>query len=113
MNFPIVVANGEGVLSKVFPTKQRDVHTAIQIAKSDPRIKRLILFGSAISTRCGTDSDIDLAVDSEMSAEQFAAIAHKFYVGVPSEIDVINLNNLHNELLKNEIAEKGVEIYAI
>ena len=110
--FPVVTA-GDAALRYVFPTKQRDVQEAIDLAKSDGRIVRLILFGSAVTLRCGVTSDIDLAIDApEASEEEFLKIAHGFYRSIKSEVDVIHYNYIRNSLLKEEIDTKGVCVYA-
>ena len=108
--FPITVS-GEDVLKYVFPTKQKDVQKAISIAKADERIRRLIVFGSAVTVNCGMTSDIDLAIEADADEEEFLKIARKFYLGIPSEIDLIQYNRITSELLKHEIDQKGVELY--
>ena len=59
------VAKGSERLKYIFPSKQRDAQIAINIASADERIERLIVFGSAVSPDCGTDSDIDIAVSAK------------------------------------------------
>ena len=80
MVFPIIV-QGEASLQYVFPTKQKAVQSAIDIARADRRIRRLILFGSAITLNCGIRSDIDLAIDAPGLNEQdfFNDGAHLLY----------------------------------
>ncbi|MBP5230669.1 MAG: nucleotidyltransferase domain-containing protein [Clostridia bacterium] len=111
MVFPVVV-EGDPSLKFVFPTKQRAVQSAIDLARSDGRIRSLILFGSAVTMNCGMTSDIDLAVDApDVSEEDFPKLAHAFYVNVDSEIDLIHYNYIRSELLKREIDQKGVRVY--
>ena len=109
--FPLKYEGAE-VLRHIFPSKQRAVQKTIDIAKSDERINRVIVFGSAVTMQCGADSDIDIAIDNSCTDEDsFAALAGVFYREVPSEIDVINYNRINSELLKENI-EKGVCVYA-
>lgn len=110
MQFAIVVPGGDPILHHVFPSKQKAVQTVISIAKSEPIVEKVILFGSATSMRCGPQSDIDVAVVADVSDDNFLKIAHRLYVEVPSEIDVNHLNTVRSELLKQEI-NKGVVIY--
>lgn len=105
------VTDGDEVLKYVFPTKQRDVQKAISIAREDERIRRLIVFGSAVTVKCGMTSDIDLAIDADISEDEFLEIARKFYSGIPSEIDLVQYNRIKSDLLKSEIDNKGVELY--
>ena len=110
--FPVVTA-GDETLKYVFPTKQRDVQEAIRLAKADERITRLILFGSSVTLRCGMNSDIDLAIDApNVSEDAFLKIAHGFYRSIVSEVDVVHYNRIRSTLLKEEIDQKGVCVYA-
>lgn len=109
--FPIVV-QGDESLQYVFPSKQQSVQQAIDLARADERIKRLIVFGSAVTMRCGIGSDLDLALDVPgADTEEFLKIAHPFFVGIDSEVDIIHYNEIHSELLKKEIDEKGVVVF--
>ncbi len=106
------VITGDETLKYVFPSKQRDAQTAISLAKEDPRIERLIIFGSAVTSRCGMTSDIDIAVDAPgIDEDEFLKIARQFYKAIPSEIDMIHYNSIRNSLLKQEVDSKGVNIY--
>ena len=111
MIFPVVI-QGDPSLQYVFPAKQKAVQTAIDLAKADRRIRRLILFGSALTLNCGMNSDIDLAIDApDVSEEEFPDVAHAFFLHVDSEIDLVHYNKIHSELLKSEIDRKGVCVY--
>ncbi len=110
--FP-VVARGSETLKYVFPSKQRDVQKAIEIASADERIDRLILFGSAVTRNCGTTSDIDLAVSAPgMSEEAFLKVTRRFHLAVDSDIDILHYESIRDELLNQEIQKKGVTVYA-
>lgn len=109
--FP-VVTKGDNTLQYVFPTKQKAAQIAINLAKADDRIERLILFGSAVTMNCGTSSDIDVAIDApSISKEEFLKIARTFYHEVPSELDMVHYNRITSSLLKDEIDKKGVNMY--
>ena len=110
-NFPMVV-DGDSSLKHIFPTKQRAVKSAIDVAKSDDRIKRLIIFGSAVTMNCGACSDVDIAIDApDVAADDFPKLAHGFFVGIESEVNLIHYNDIHSQLLKQEIDNKGVCVY--
>lgn len=109
--FPLIV-KGDPELAYIFPAKQKAVQSAINIAKSDERIRRMIIFGSAVTMECGAVSDIDIALDIPgVNEEDFSKIARRFYLEVPSETDIINYNGISSSLLKHEIDTKGVNIY--
>ena len=110
--FP-VVARGSETLKYVFPSKQRDVQKAIEIASADERIDRLILFGSAVTRNCGTTSDIDLAVSAPgMSEEAFLKVTRRFRLAMDSDLDILHYESIRDELLNQEIQKKGVTVYA-
>lgn len=110
--FP-VRCEGEKELKYIFPSKQRAVQKAIELARSDSRILRMIVFGSAVTMRCGDTSDIDIALDAPgLDFEGFVKLAHPFLSEIPSEVDLIHYNDIHSELLKEEIDKKGVCVYA-
>ncbi len=108
--FPLIVA-GDERLRHVFPSKQRAVSQLLALLENDERIRRIIIFGSAVTRNCGIDSDIDVAIDADITSDEFLEIAHTIYIGVNSDVDVIHLNSTKSELLKNEINRKGVVLY--
>ena len=109
--FPTVTA-GDETLKYVFPSKQKAAQQAIALARQDDRIRRLVIFGSAVTMQCGTVSDLDIAVDApSVSEEEFLKIARSFYRGIDSEVDMIHYNTIRSPLLKREIDEKGVSVY--
>lgn len=105
--------NGSEKLKYIFPSKQKDVQKAIEIAEKNEKIRRMIIFGSAVTMNCGIGSDIDIAIDAPdiRDDDEFIAIAKPFRKALESEIDIIHLNSTKNDLLRNEILTKGVDIY--
>ena len=102
---------GAEELKYIFPSKQKAVQKAIELAAVDSRIERLIIFGSAVTMKCGIGSDIDIALDvPDIDIDSFAKLARPFYREIPSEVDVIHYNDIHSELLKREV-DKGVCVY--
>lgn len=109
--FP-VRCSGDEKLKYIFPSKQRAAQKAIELAQADDRIRRLIIFGSSTTLNCGIESDIDIAIDApNINTDEFISLAHPFLSEIPSEVDVIHYNNIHSELLMEEIKTKGVIIY--
>lgn len=105
--------NGSEKLKYIFPSKQKDVQKAIEIAEKNEKIRRMIIFGSAVTMNCGIGSDIDIAIDAPdiTDDDEFIAIAKPFRKALESEIDIIHLNSTQNDLLRNEILTKGVDVY--
>lgn len=110
--FP-VVTKGSETLKYVFPSKQKDVQKAIEIASADERIERLILFGSAVTKDCGTESDLDIAVSApEMDDDAFLTVVRRFHLAIDSEVDLVRLESIRDRTLDREIQRKGVTVYA-
>ena len=103
----------ETIQKRVFPTKRDAVRTAVRIAESDPRIKRLFIFGSAVTDRCGASSDLDISLDvPDVDEDTFGRIARAFWLGIEGEVDIVRWNSIRSASLKREIESKGVELYA-
>lgn len=41
----------------IFPTQQRDVYHIIKICRQDPNIKKVVIFGSSVTSACNPWSD--------------------------------------------------------
>ena len=89
---------GADELKYIFPSKQKAVQKAIELAMKDSRIKRLIIFGSALDV-------------PNMNFDEFTKLARPFFTEIPSEVDIIHYNEIRSELLKTEI-NRGVCVYA-
>ncbi len=109
--FPLV-PGASVVVEHIFPTQQLAAQAAIHLAEKDIRIKRLIVFGSALTMNCGIDSDLDLAIDSTATDEdEFVAIAHPFFHEIETEVDIIDWNNINSDFLLDEIKQKGYVLW--
>ncbi len=103
---------GANELKYIFPSKQRAVQKAIELAESDSRINKIIIFGSAVTRQCGIFSDVDIAlITDKLDDDEFDAVAGPFFKEVPSELDIVDYNNISSKLLKKEIDENGVCVY--
>ncbi len=74
-----------------------------------PRIKRIYLFGSAVSNELTFRSDIDIAVEFD-SITQKEATEFRIHFSANDKIDV-QVYNVLPEKIKNEIDSKGRVIY--
>ena len=109
--FPMATA-GDEALRYVFPSKQRAAQKAIELAKQNPQIQRLCVFGSAVTADCGMTSDLDLAIIApSVSGEGFYRLCRPFFREIDSEVDVVHYNRIRSASLKKEIDEKGVCVY--
>ena len=106
------------LLSHIFPTKQEDVDRIISYAQSDKAIKKVVVFGSAVTWGCGVNSDIDIAIQfygsgkSSEADRQFSKALSAITSLTHSDFDLINYDKITNEHLKKDIDRNGVTVYA-
>jgi predicted nucleotidyltransferase len=106
--FPVRI-DGDDMLKHIFPSKQKAVQNVINSAKNIKNIRKITVFGSAVTWDCGMFSDLDIAIEHD-GEQEFIALASPFLRLKAGKIDIIDYNNLHNLYLKNNI-EKGVVVY--
>lgn len=110
-NFPVKI-DGCKELKRVFPTMQASVQKIVDIAKTLPEIKRIIVFGSAVTPNCGIGSDIDVAFDMPtISEDKYYSYLKPIRFNIDIPYDFIHYNSVTNPILINEINNKGVEIW--
>lgn len=51
--------------NRIFPTQQRDVKKFIDVCKLDNNIKKIVIFGSSVTSLCNPWSDIDVYLELE------------------------------------------------
>lgn len=104
---------GDDVLKHIFPLMQGQVQRVIDISSGLPAIERVVVFGSAVTLRCGAGSDLDIAVDApEISEEdEFLRLVRPIRRALTVDSDILHYNSIKNELLKNEINKNGVDVY--
>ena len=97
------------------------IQNIIEQAKKCPNISRIMLFGSALETRCREDSDIDIAVFGEktqaryLQSKEFLNFNDQVfsYNGILNQdYDVLYFKNHSKQkaAIMNDI-ENGLEIY--
>ena len=92
--------------------KMDQVIKAVEAAKKNSVIKRMVIFGSAVGDFCTEDSDIDICVDIEGSIESMAYYnaAREIRKACEDNCDLLVMNRL-NDKMKKEIIKKGIEVY--
>jgi predicted nucleotidyltransferase len=86
----------------------------IQSATSEPRIRRVLLFGSRARGEAQDRADYDIAVDTEnMEHRDWSSWALTVRENAPTlcSLDLIWLPELKNELLKKRIRQEGILLY--
>ncbi len=92
-------------VSKIHPLKQRQVNDLINFLKGYNSVNKIIIFGSSITNRCHTGSDLDFYVELDENINLNKAIS-----SVISNYDYWNNFTVDSRLL-NEIQKKGVLVY--
>lgn len=87
----------------IFPTQQLDVSRIIKSLSRNQNVRKIIVFGSSVTSACNPWSDIDVFVDLKRRET-----LRKPKVGVPIDLWT---NYDVDERLMREIKEKGVVVY--
>lgn len=84
----------------------------IEVAKDNPKVEKLILFGSRAKGIERQGSDIDIAVVSpDMTFGEFLRLLSKVDdLDVPVMVDLVKFETV-NDKLKEEILKHGIVIY--
>lgn len=105
--------DGADTLKYIFPSMQKEVQKVIEATKNIDCIRRITIFGSAVTMNCGIGSDLDIAVDAPdiTDEDEFIQIIRPIRRAVCVDADIIHLNGIKNQLLLNDIKTKGVDVF--
>lgn len=92
-------------VQKIFPTKQKYIAKMVEICKSDPNIKKVIIFGSTVTAGCNPWSDIDIYFEVKDKSKKLP--------GIKSHTQAFDKwsNFTVDQNLLNEIKKEGVIVY--
>ncbi len=100
-------------VSKVNHRKLDSVNQMIAVAQKYPFVKRLIIFGSAVTDHCTDESDIDVCADIELKEKGLNL--HNLHVDLcktcNANCDILIYERLKGKI-KSVIDTKGVTVYA-
>ena len=65
--FPVTVKTRCKNIDRIYPLKQAQVSEIFDRARQFDIVKRIIVFGSSVTSRCNIDSDLDLCVEADIS----------------------------------------------
>lgn len=87
----------------IFPTQQRDVLKIVNTVKLDANIRRVIIFGSSVTSACNPWSDVDVyfELDKDKRLPVF---------GLENSLDAWTNFSVDKELLSS-ILDTGVTVY--
>lgn len=89
--------------ARIFPTQQKDVCEIIKRYSADSNVKKLIVFGSSITSACNPWSDIDIYVEMEENKNLPPSGVREVAVDVWTNFTVDK--HLYSEI------KKGVTVY--
>ena len=92
-------------INRIFPTQQADIQKMIEVCKNDKNIKKIIIFGSSVTSECNPWSDIDIYFEFKKEPQMYPTIGSSTAV-----FDKWDNFNVSKELMK-EINDKGVVVY--
>jgi predicted nucleotidyltransferase len=90
------------------------VQETIEIIKETrdfQRIKKIILFGSAVENKLTLMSDIDITVEFDKISKDEAGKFRKFVLGRVNKAVDVQVYNFLPEKIKREINDKGKRLY--
>lgn len=97
-----------------FGLSEERLHAIRSILLKYPQVSRALIFGSRARGDFKHHSDIDLA----LYAVDKKALAPALFIDLDEaagiyKTNIINMNDLENETLREQIIEQGYEIYSI
>ena len=101
-------------VSKVNNIKKAYVCQMIDVAREHDIVKRLIIFGSAVTDHCTDESDIDICAD--VSYQEKGLKVYKLGADLAricnGNCDILFYDRLKGRI-KDEVDTKGVVVYAV
>ena len=101
-------------IDKVNDKKRAQVSMCVDIVKTMPRIKRMIIFGSGVTDNCSEDSDLDICLDIEGSTKgmDLFEVSKNISKACNYNCDMLTYGKLQGRI-KEEVDQKGVVVYEL
>ncbi len=101
-------------VSKVNKIKRDHVYQMIEAVRKHDIVKRLIIFGSAVTDHCTAESDIDICAD--VSYQEKGLKVYRLGADLAricdGNCDILFYDRLKGKI-KDEVDTKGVVVYAV
>lgn len=114
MGFPQVLPEERRFLSSeaIHPLKQKSVECLVNLARKHPAVEYIIIFGSTLTWRCGSFSDIDVVVGDPTHTFVVPGFIPEGGDGSYEVFDRIYVDDLTPDWpLYDEVVENGVYVY--
>lgn len=101
-------------LNKINIKKESMVSEICKLATSSDIVKRIIIFGSAITDECTEDSDLDICVDTDCKDKDMRLYGLYCEISKISDYncDILTYKKL-GSVLKDEVDKNGIIVYEI
>lgn len=109
--FPRVVSSDCKNIRRIYPLKQKQVAQIYDHVKDSDIVRKVIIFGSAVTPKCHIDSDLDICVDADVS-DGMKVYDLQRQIGDICDwnCDILMYSNIGRRL-KDTIDREGVVIY--
>jgi len=98
-----------------FGLRESDIDILINLGKTRGGIKKIIIFGSRATGNYKKSSDVDIAIEGKLSLSEVWQISG--YLNdealTPYFYDVVHLDSLTNETLRERICTEGKVVYQV
>lgn len=109
--FPKVVLSDCHNLRRIYPLKQKQVAQIYDKVKDNSIVRRAIIFGSSVTGRCHTGSDLDICIDADVSdGMKVYELQRQIGEICNWNCDILMYSNLGSRM-KNTVEREGVVIY--
>lgn len=117
------ISTNDGTCIEIADIKAEIVKQILRLAHTCDKIDYIYIFGSVLEERCTAESDIDLAIVSNVTrlklykAKDYDSFKNKLYsLDVTQEYDILQFNSLNalrnsNDFVCKDILSKGKMLY--
>jgi len=101
-------------IGKISAVKRNQVLSCIDVAKRYAKIKKMIIFGSAVTDHCLESSDVDicLVINGSTRGREMYELSRDLSWACGHHCDILKYHKL-SDMFKAEIDKKGVLVYEL
>ena len=117
--YNMVIKNPVAInLEFIHPLKQELVNVIVGRAIEDINVKKLIVFGSSITSKCNPFSDLDICIDWKIRSHDDDGVyvletnAFMKFISLKSNgnVDILSYDDIENQSIK-EAVDGGIVVY--
>lgn len=104
--------------SLINPIKREIIKNIVSAARTEPMVRKIIIFGSSIREDCRADSDVDICIDWNQDCYDSEGVLKPFTISMRRKIsmltkghvDVVNYGYLKGTYIEDAV-KNGVVVY--